>query len=191
MSLAQEHKHTRLRATSSVVKKAKKKSPTKKPKSSPQRHQMRSSLQNINTNKTGACLGWAESGASPSCLLFIWAFAAIVTFHLLQLIPYSITLCPFSNTYAIHSTGAVRCCPPDVLGVSPPTGKFRFGNIHVHLEMLLFFFFFPPPQNWSPSMSLLCRGGSRYVGLPPLSLTSGLHTTNRCSAANVRLDFTS
>lgn len=114
----------------------------KKAKSSPQRHQMRSSrssLQNISTNKTGAFLGWAESSASPSCLLFICAFAAIVTFLLLQLIPYSITLCPFSNTYTIHSTGAVWCCLPDVWGTVHPQRHFDLETYMFILKCCLFF----------------------------------------------------
>lgn len=158
------------------------------PKPSPQRRQMRSSLQNINTNKTGACLGWAESSASPSCLLFICAFVAIVTFLLLQLMPYSITLYPFSSTYSIHSTGAARCCPTDVTVSVHPQRHFDFKT---YMFILKFCFFLPPPLNRSPSTSSLRRSGSRYFGLPPLSLTSGLHTTNRRNAANVRLDFTS
>lgn len=145
MSLAREHKHARLRATSSVVKKANKNQKKKNPKYSLQRHQMRSSLQNITTNKTGACLSWAEASASPSCLLFIWAFAAIVTFLLLQLMPYSITLCPFSNTCAIHSTGAGRCCPPDVWVSVHPQGNLDLETYMFILKCCLFFF--PPPQN--------------------------------------------
>lgn len=110
--------------------------------SSPQRRQMRSSLQNINTNKTGACLAWAESSASPSCLLFICAFVAIVTFLLLQLMPYSITLYPFSNTYRIHSTGAGRCCPPDVSASVHPQGHFDFEAYMIILKCCLL-----PPVN--------------------------------------------
>lgn len=135
MSLAREHKHAGLRATSSVAKKSTK----MMAKSSPQRHQMRSSLQNINPNKTGAWLGWAESSASPSCLLFICAFAAIVTFLLLQLIPYSITICPFSNTYTIHSTGAVRGCQPDVWVSVHPQGHFYLETYMFILKCCFFF----------------------------------------------------
>lgn len=121
-------------------------------KSSPQRHQMRSSLQNINTNKTGACLGWAAFSASPSCLLFICAFAAIVTFLLLQLIPYSITLCPFSNTYTIHSTGALRCCPPDVWVSVHPQGHF---DLETYMFILKCCFFFLPHRT-DPCQCLCC-----------------------------------
>lgn len=119
MSLAREHKHARLRATSSAGEESEKWRSL-----SPQRRQMRSSLQNINTNKTGDGLGWAESSASPSWLLFICAFVAIVTFLLLQLMPYSITFYPFSNTCSIHSTGAGRCCPTDVSTSVHPQGHF-------------------------------------------------------------------
>lgn len=120
-------------------------------KTSPQRRQMRSGLRNINTNKTGACLGWVQSSASSSCLLFICPFAAIVTFLLLQLRPQR-RFPTHTHTHRIHSTGAERCCPPDVSVLVHPQGHFHF---ETYMFILKCWGFFSPPST-DPCQCLCC-----------------------------------
>lgn len=185
MSLAQEHKHARLRATSSAVKKAKK----KKRRSLPHKDIRWEAACKILTliKPEPVSVGLNPVPVPAVCYLFV---------HLQQLSRSSYYSSYLIVLLYVHFPICTLFIPQELWGAAHQ----MFGCISTHRDILIWKYtcsswnvaFFPsPPQNWSPSMSSLRCCGSRYVGLPPLSLTSGLHTTNRCSAANVRLDFTS